>query len=56
VPHTIRATIVQYARQQQAAGAGWPAIAREVGFSVGAVTSWVRAETAAPRPREVVPL
>ena len=53
VPDAIRTVIVAYARQRQAAGAGWPAIAREVGFSVGALTSWARVDTAAPRLRPV---
>ena len=53
VPDTIRATIVDYARQRQAAGAGWPTIAREVGFSVGAITGWARAATRPPRMRPV---
>lgn len=53
VPDAIRATIVDYARQRQVAGAGWPMIAREVGFSVGAITSWARARTASPRLRPV---
>ncbi|MBI3767705.1 MAG: hypothetical protein HY271_04320 [Deltaproteobacteria bacterium] len=53
VPDAIRATIVDYARQRQAAGAGWPTIAREVGFSVGAITSWARAGTPPLRLRPV---
>jgi hypothetical protein len=53
VPDTLRATIVAYARQRQAAGADWPTIARAVGFSVGAIRSWARAWTAAPRLRPV---
>lgn len=53
VPDAIRTTIVDYARQRQAAGVGWPMIAREVGFSVGAITSWARAQTAPPRLRPV---
>ena len=53
VPDAIRVAIVDYARQRQAAGVGWPAIAREIGFSVGAMTSWARAETSAPRLRPV---
>jgi hypothetical protein len=53
VPDAIRATIVDYARQRQAAGVGWPTIAREVGFSVGAITGWARAATRAPRVRPV---
>jgi hypothetical protein len=53
VPDAIRTVIVQYARRRQAAGAGWPTIARDVGFSVGAITSWARAETAPPRLRPV---
>ncbi len=53
VPDAIRATIVDYARARQAAGAGWPTIAREVGFSVGAITSWARAQTAPSRLRPV---
>jgi hypothetical protein len=42
VPETIRAAIVDYARRRHAAQASWPTIAREVGFSRGAVTGWVR--------------
>jgi len=53
VPETIRATIVDYARQRQAAGAGWPTIAHEVGFSVGAITGWARAAMRPPRVRPV---
>jgi hypothetical protein len=53
VPDAIRATIVDYARQRQAAGAGWPTIAREVGFSIGAITGWARAQTPPPRLRPV---
>jgi hypothetical protein len=53
VPDAIRAAIVDYARQRQAAGTGWPMIAREVGFSVGAVTGWARAGTPPLRLRPV---
>ena len=53
VPDAIRAAIVDYARRRQVAGADWPTIAREVGFSVGAITSWARADTAAPHLRPV---
>ena len=53
VPDAIRATIVDYARQRQAAGAGWPTIAREVGFSVGAITGWARGTR---RPLRVRPV
>jgi hypothetical protein len=42
VPDAIRATIVDYARRRQAVGASWRTIAREVGFSVGAITGWAR--------------
>lgn len=45
VPDALRATIVEYARRRQASGVGWPTIAREVGFSVGAITGWARAAT-----------
>jgi len=34
-------------------GAGWPTIAREVGFSIGAITSWAHAATPSPRLRPV---
>ena len=53
VPDAIRVAIVDYARQRQAAGAGWPTIARAVGFSVGAIRGWVRVGMAAPRLRPV---
>ena len=53
VPDAIRATIVDYARQRQAVGAGWPTIAREVGFSIGAITGWARAGTPLPALRPV---
>ena len=53
VPDGIRATVVDYARRRQRAGADWPTIAREVRFSVGAITSWMRAATVAPRLRPV---
>ena len=53
VPDAIRAAVVAYARRRQAVGTDWPTIAREVGFSVGAITNWMRAETAAPRLRPV---
>src|SRR5207248_2188263 len=46
-------TIVDYARRRQAAGVGWPTIAREVGFSVGAITGWTRA---ARRPSPMRPV
>lgn len=53
VPDRIRAMIVDYARQRQAVGMGWPTIAREVGFSVGAITGWARAATRVPQMRPV---
>ena len=53
VPDAIRATIVDYARQRHAAGTSWSTIAREVGFSVGAITGWGRVRTAVPRLRPV---
>jgi len=53
VPDALRATIVDYARRRQAAGVGWPTIAREVGFSVGAITGWARAATRPARMRPV---
>jgi hypothetical protein len=53
VPDAIRVAIVDYARERQAAGAGWPTIAREIGFSIGAITGWVRAAT---RPLRVRPV
>jgi hypothetical protein len=53
VPDAIRAAVVEYARQRKIAGAGWPTIAREVGFSVGAITGWARAGTRPPRLRPV---
>jgi hypothetical protein len=54
VPDAVRATIVEYARQRQAAGAGWRTIAREVGFSIGAITGWARAATRPLRLRPVI--
>lgn len=53
VPDAIRAAIVDYARQRQGTGIGWSTIAREVGFSIGAITSWARAGTPAPQLRPV---
>jgi hypothetical protein len=53
VPDAIRVTIADYARQRQAAGAGWSTIAREIGFSIGAITRWARAATPAPRLQPV---
>ena len=53
VPDALRATIVGYARRRQAAGVGWPTIAREVGFSVGAMTGWARATTRSSLMRPV---
>jgi hypothetical protein len=46
VPAAIRTAIVDYARRRQAMGADGPTIAREVGFSVGAIRNWTRAGTA----------
>jgi len=54
VPDAIRAAIVDYARQRRAAAVGWPMIAREVGFSVGAITNWGRATRRSPRLRPVI--
>lgn len=53
VPDAIRAMIVDYARQRQAAGADWRTIAHDVGFSVGAITGWARGGTRPPRMRPV---
>lgn len=53
VPDAIRAAIVAYARQRHAAGVRWPTIAREVGFSIGAMKGWARAGTPAARWRPV---
>ena len=53
VPDGMRATIVEYARQRRAAGAGWRTIAREVGFSIAAITGWARAATRPLRLRPV---
>lgn len=38
VPDAVRLTIVEYARQRRAAGAGWGTIAREASFSIAAIT------------------
>jgi len=51
VPDEVRAAIVGYAQQRRREGARWRAVADEVGFSVGAVTGWVRG-----RPAAVVPV
>jgi hypothetical protein len=53
VPDALRATIVDYTRERQAAGVGWLMIAREVGFSIGAIRGWARAAAGAPRLRPV---
>ncbi len=63
VPDAIRTAVVDYARRQQAIGANALTIAREVGFSVGAIRNWTRAGRArialqpvAVRPAAVVSL
>ena len=53
VPAAIQATIVDYARQRRAAGAGSRTIALEVGFSIAAITGWSRAATRPLRLRPV---
>jgi hypothetical protein len=60
VPDDVRAEIVGYVTERRRTGVRWRVIAEEVGFSVGAITGWMRARTAsgvvpvAVRPAAVV--